>query len=165
VSQAGRIAKWTALGASVVFVLIQAVPYGRDHTNPAVNGEPSWNAPRTRELFYRACKDCHSHETVWPWYSWVAPASWLVQSDVDEARHKFDVSYWARPKQAGREAATMVSEGEMPPLTFRLAHPEARLSAAERAELIAGLTATFGTETNREPGGAGEKGAPEGEKD
>lgn len=144
--KAGRIAVRTALGAGALLVLIQAVPYGRDHTNPPVTGEPSWDSPSTRALFYRTCGDCHSHQTVWPWYSWVAPASWLVQSDVDDARRKFDVQNWARPTQHGRDAVGEVTEGDMPPWQFRIAHPEARLAPAERKELIAGLTATFGTE-------------------
>ena len=130
-----------ALGAG-----LQLVPYGRDHTNPAVVREPAWNTPRTRELFFRACKDCHSHETVWPWYSHVAPVSWLVQYDVHEGRSHFDVSAWGREHNEGDEAAEMVREGEMPLWYYLPAHPEARLAEAERDELIAGLVATFGEE-------------------
>jgi mono/diheme cytochrome c family protein len=118
-----------------LLVAIQLVPYGRAHTNPAVVREPEWDSPRTRELFFRACKDCHSHETVWPWYSHVAPMSWLVQYDVDEARSHFDVSEWGREHNEGDEAAEMVREGEMPLWYYLPAHPEARLSDAERDEL------------------------------
>lgn len=53
-----------AIGAAAVFALIQLVPYGRDHSNPPVVAEPAWDSPQTRELFFRACKDCHSHETT-----------------------------------------------------------------------------------------------------
>ena len=60
------------------FLLIQLVPFGRDHTNPPVVQEPNWDSPATRELAQRACFDCHSNETVWPWYSNIAPVSWLV---------------------------------------------------------------------------------------
>jgi mono/diheme cytochrome c family protein len=137
----GWIGAAIALGAA-----IQLVPYGREHANPPVAREPAWDAPRTRELFFRACKDCHSHETVWPWYSHVAPMSWLVQYDVDEARSHFDVSDWGRKHNEGDEAAKMVREGEMPLWYFLPAHPEARLSDSEREELIAGLVATFGDE-------------------
>ena len=56
------------------FLLIQFVPFGRDHTNPPVVQEPKWDSPATRELAKRACFDCHSNETVWPWYSNIAPA-------------------------------------------------------------------------------------------
>lgn len=65
------------------------VPYGHDHTNPPVTAEPSWDSPRTRELFFTACKDCHSNESHWPWYASVAPASWLVYRDVAEGRSNF----------------------------------------------------------------------------
>jgi len=127
-----------------VAVAIQLVPYGRDHANPAVQAEPDWDGPRTRELFFRACKDCHSNETVWPFYSHVAPSSWLVQHDVDEGRSHFNVSEWGRERNHGDEAAEEVREGEMPPWFYLPAHPEARLSDAERDELVAGLVATFG---------------------
>lgn len=137
-----------ALGIVVALVLaIQLVPYGRDHTNPAVRQEPSWDTPRTRELFFRACKNCHSNETDWPWYSWIAPASWLVQHDVEEGREHLDVSDWGRAEeQHGDHAAKMVREDEMPPWFYRPAHPEGWLSESERRELIAGLVATFGDE-------------------
>lgn len=125
---------------------IQIVPYGRQHGNPAVVKEPAWDRTRTRELFFRACKDCHSRETTWPWYSWLAPASWLVQRDVREGRSHFDVSDWSGRKQHGDEAAELVREREMPPWFYRLAHPEARLSAEERADFVVGLVATFGDE-------------------
>ena len=81
--------KWlhrSLLGVVVFGVAAQAVPYGRDHTNPAVVAEPSWSDPGVRALAVRACYDCHSNESRWPWYSHVAPVSWLVQSDVVEGR-------------------------------------------------------------------------------
>jgi hypothetical protein len=139
-SRARKIGLWAAAG----LLLIQAVPYGRDHANPPVSGEPRWSEPRVRELFFRTCGDCHSNETRWPWYSHVAPASWLVQRDVDEARAHFDVSEWGRARNAGDEAAEELEDGEMPPWFYLPLHAEARLSEAERGELIAGLKATFG---------------------
>jgi mono/diheme cytochrome c family protein len=134
------------LGALAVGVALQLVPYGREHTNPSVVREPAWDRPRTRELFFRACKDCHSHETEWPWYSFMAPASWLVHYDVHEARSHFDVSDWGRAHNHGDEAAKLVRDGEMPLWYYRIAHPEARLSEREREQLVAGLVATFGEE-------------------
>src|SRR3954469_5582449 len=75
-----------ALGIlAVLFGLIQLIPYGRTHSNPSVNVEPPWDSPRTRELAVRACFDCHSNHTKWPWYADVAPFSWVVQKDVDNA--------------------------------------------------------------------------------
>ena len=126
-------------------VLIQFVPYGREHTNPEVVSEPRWDSPRTRELFMRACGDCHSNETKWPWYSGIAPISWLVAYDVDEGREHFNVSMWGvQEENEGEEAAEEVREGEMPPWAYLLAHPEARLDEAEKRELIEGLVRTFG---------------------
>jgi len=135
-----------ALGGVALFALIQLIPYGRDHANPAVIAEPAWNSPQTREIFFRACKDCHSHETVWPWYASIAPASWLLQYDVEEGRSHFNVSRWGQGKQDADEAASMVRKGEMPPWFYLPAHPEARLTDAETQEFIRGLVATFGDE-------------------
>ena len=135
------------LGLAAFFLVIQVVPYGRDHTNPPVTGEPAWDSPRTKELFARACADCHGHNTTWPWYSNVAPVSWLVQHDVEEGREHFNVSAWGiQKKNKGDEAAEEVREGEMPPAVYLPAHPEAKLSAEEKEALVKGLVATFGEE-------------------
>jgi hypothetical protein len=122
-------------------LLIQLVPYGRDHTNPAVVSEPAWDSPATRATAVMACFDCHSNQTVWPWYSNIAPISWLLQRDVDEGRHDLNFSTWT-PGQ-GLDAAALVSSGQMPPFRYELAHPEARLSEADKAAFIEGLTATL----------------------
>ncbi len=142
-----------------LLVAIQLVPYGWNHTNPPVVAEPSWDAPRTHELFSRACADCHGNETKWPWYSRLAPVSWLVYNDVQEGRSKLNVSEWNRPQKEAHEAAKEVREGEMPLPIFLLAHPEARLSAAEKADLVRGLEATLGTRRGTETlGEIGEEG-------
>ena len=133
------------LGLIVVGVLIQFIPYGRDHTNPAVIAEPEWDSPQTRALFMRACGDCHSNETKWPWYSNIAPVSWSVYHHVVEGREHFNISVWGHQKKnKGDEAVEEVEEGEMPLKSYLLAHPEARLNKAEKAALIKGLKATFG---------------------
>jgi hypothetical protein len=138
----------TRLGvaAVILFALIQLVPYGRDHENPAVIAEPAWDSPQTRELFFRACKDCHSYETHWPWYASIAPISWMMQYDIEEGRSHFNVSRWGQGKQDADEAAGMLRKGEMPPWFYLPAHPEAQLTDAEKQALIAGLVATFGDE-------------------
>ena len=134
----------SALGGLVVVIIaLQLIPYGRNHTNPSVQTEPQWDSPRTQELFVRACADCHSNETVWPWYSNIAPVSWLVQKDVDEGREKFNISDGSGEAD---ESAEKVAEGEMPLPIYTLMHPEAKLSASEKQELIQGLQATFGGE-------------------
>ncbi len=146
--------KFGGVAFLILIAVIQLVPYGGNHTNPPVIAEPAWDSARTRTLFMRACADCHSNESVWPWYSNVAPVSWLVQRDVDEGRAKFNISEWGVPTRRGGdddkdggegdEAAETVQEGSMPLKPYLLTHPSARLSASERDELIAGLLATFG---------------------
>ena len=131
--------------AAAVFLLIQLVPIGRAHDNPPVVAEPNWDSPQTRELAQRACFDCHSNETVWPWYSNVAPVSWLVQHDVDEGRQYLNFSNWGQSSEEGEESEEMgetVLGGEMPLRNYLITHPEARLTDAERAALAEGLAAT-----------------------
>jgi mono/diheme cytochrome c family protein len=134
---------WTAIGLVALLLLIQAVPYGRDHTNPPVLAAPSWDSARTEQLFATACGDCHSNLTKWPWYTNVAPASWLVQRDVDDGRSTMNLSELGHTKIDLDEIAEVVRQGDMPPLQYRLIHRDASLSQAEREELIQGLTATL----------------------
>ena len=131
----------------LLLVVIQFIPYGKDHTNPAVIAEPKWNTPKTRELFMRACGDCHSHETKWPIYSNVAPISWIVYHHVVDGREHFNVSAWGYQKEnEGEDAAKEVEEGEMPLKSYLIAHPEAKLTNDETKLLIQGLKNTFGEE-------------------
>jgi mono/diheme cytochrome c family protein len=143
------LSKTRLLELGVIFVvllfgLIQLVPYGRDHTNPPVQGEPAWDSPQTRQLVAQACFDCHSHETNWPWYSHVAPVSWLIQHDVKEGRSAVNFSAWGLRGHRGGELTEVVREGEMPPWYYALLHSSSRLSADEKDALIRGLNATFG---------------------
>ena len=143
-----------AAAVAVGFLAIQLVPYGRNHTNPPVRQEPKWDSPQTRALAARACFDCHSNLTKWPWYSNVAPMSWLVQRDVDAGRSQFNFSEWNRPQDASSgDLADAIRGGSMPPWFYTIPHPSARLSSTEQQALIQGLTATL----NASPpvGGAG----------
>jgi hypothetical protein len=139
--------RWKSLVAiaSVVMLglalLAQFVPYGRDHNNPPLVTEPTWTSSTTRTLAERACFDCHSNQTHWPWYSHVAPMSWLVQNHVDEGRHALNFSDWNRGNSEADEAAKTVRDGEMPPGSYLLLHPKARLTDAEREQLARGLDA------------------------
>ncbi len=133
------------IGLSVILLIaIQLVPFGREHTNPSVQAEPKWDSPQTRALAKRACFDCHSNETVWPWYSNIAPVSWVLQRNVNEGRSKLNFSEWNRPQNKAREAAEAVQKGEMPEKMYLPLHPEANLSAQEKQALINGLNATLG---------------------
>jgi mono/diheme cytochrome c family protein len=126
------------------FILIQLIPYGRNHSNPPVVAEPKWDSPRTKELAQRACFDCHSNETVWPWYSSIAPGSWLIYHDVVEGRSRMNFSEWNKPNRGASEAPQIVMEGEMPPFQYLLIHKNAILSSAEKEELAKGLAASLG---------------------
>ncbi len=125
-----------------LFLLIQLVPYGHDHSNPPVIAEPAWDSPRTRALAKAACFDCHSNETQWYWYTNIAPFSWLVQHDVDSGRATLNFSEWNRP-QEGTDVAEMILSGEMPPWYYSIIHPNAKLTGAEKQQLVSGLRATF----------------------
>jgi heme-binding protein len=87
-----------------------------------------------------ACMDCHSNETTWPWYSNVAPVSWLVQKDVDDGRRELNLS--TTDPEVGEMVET-IQEGSMPPLQYKPTHPASRLSDQEKQDLIGGLQATF----------------------
>ncbi len=137
----------TVLAGTVTLLLIQLVPYGRDHKNPPIISEPVWSSPEVRGLAKKACFNCHSHETVWPFYTAIAPASWLVYYDVIAARKKLNFSAWQGGKRAGEDptaVAQEITKGEMPPLRYAIAHPEAKLTADEKKKLIEGIMATFG---------------------
>ena len=148
------VIKW-GIGLVIAgFVLLQLVPYGRNHNNPPVKSEPNWDSAETKALAERACFDCHSNESTWPWYSNVAPISWLVQHDVEEGRQELNFSEWGTGGEGeeGDEMAEVIYDGEMPPPVYLITHPEARLTDAELKQLAQGLTATGGGE-----GEAGER--------
>jgi hypothetical protein len=125
------------LAAGGLAIAIQLVPYGRDHADPA-GAWPTLGDARAEELFRDACADCHSNETVWPWYSNVAPMSWLVQRDVELGRDEWNA---ADPDVEWDEGAEETAEGEMPPRQYTILHAGARLSADERALLADALEA------------------------
>ncbi len=126
-----------------ILVVMQAVRPAR--TNPSSNAAQHIQAvqavtPEVNALFSRACNDCHSNSTVWPWYSNVAPLSWLLVNDVREGRSALNFSEWAgydRQKQAKllQEICEEVRDGEMPPATYTFAHSQARLGDAGRQAL------------------------------
>ena len=122
---------------------IQLVPYGRNHANPPIRQEPTWDRPETRQLAQRACFDCHSNETKWPWYASVAPVSWFTQRHVDSGRRKLNLSEWDLPQKEAKDTVKVVQKGEMPLGSYTLAHPQARLQPAEQQLLMAGFKATL----------------------
>jgi len=129
-----RLATGVLLAALVAIQLVPVAP-----ENPPVETEVP--APEAvHAVLRRACYDCHSHETRWPWYARLAPVSWLVADDVSEAREHLNFSTWNRYDASERrelreEVWEEVEEGEMPLWFYTPLHPEARLSDADRATL------------------------------
>ena len=127
----------SALVLIVALIAIQFVPV--EASNPPVTGDVP-TSPAVKAVLRTACYDCHSNETQWPWYSHIAPLSWLLARDVREARGELNFSTW---NQYGtqeqvkklKESWEEVAEGEMPPWFYLRAHRDARLSAEDRALL------------------------------
>jgi mono/diheme cytochrome c family protein len=132
-----RILRRVGLGMLVLFGLLQLVPYGWRHPNPPVTQAAVWPSAEAEALFDAACADCHSNETDWPPYSYVAPMSWLVRSDVERGRDALNLSELDREQDELDDAADTIEDGSMPPWQYPLAHPDADLSAAEKRVLIA----------------------------
>jgi hypothetical protein len=125
----------------ILFALIEVVslPAVLRQTNPPVVQEPAWDSSETRALAQRACYDCHSNETHWPWYAKTTPMAWLIVHDVEEGRQALNFSEWNRASEEGEEMAEEILEGEMPLWFYLLLHPEANLTAAEQQQLVTGL--------------------------
>ena len=127
-----------------VFLLMQLVPYRV--SNPSTRHEPAWDSPRTRALVVAACFDCHSNETKVPWYGKIAPMSWWLNNHVENGRRALNFSEWPQNPRRARRAAETVLRGSMPPSYYTRfgLHSNAKLTPAEKADLIKGLEATFG---------------------
>jgi hypothetical protein len=138
-----KIILGVCIGLIVGGILIQFLPYGHEHTNPPVNGEPQWDSPQTRDLVTRVCYDCHSNQTTWPWYSNIAPVSWLIQHDVEEGRSRLNFTEWNQPQRETDNAARQVQRGAMPQWYYTLLHPTANLTPDEKQALIQGLQASL----------------------
>jgi hypothetical protein len=133
----------TLLILVVLFGLIQLIPYGKDHQNPAVVAAATFDSPATQKLVQNSCYDCHSNQTVWPWYSNIAPVSWLVMHDVQEGRQNVNFSDWSTNSIVSQgsfySASEAVASGKMPPFYYLWMHPNAVLSADQRTQLSQGL--------------------------
>lgn len=129
--------KWLVRGGVALVVLVvvsQFIPVSQD--NPPITRDIPTSA-EVKAVLRRACYDCHSNETVWPWYSQVAPLSWWVVYDVNEGRKELNYSTWDRYSAQEqvkklKESWKEIQEGEMPPWWYNVAHNEARLSVQDR---------------------------------
>ena len=127
------------LGFLILLVAIQFVPINRD--NPPVTGEVR-ATPEVASLLRRSCYDCHSHETKWPWYSRVAPISWLVTHDVHEGRDHLNFSQWTAytPKDRAKKRAgisDLVQQRDMPLWYYLPMHSEAKLTDEDVQAIVA----------------------------
>jgi len=138
-----KILKWIGVVLAVVCIGIQFVPVER--TNPPVDPEMTFQAkvnvpPYIDNIVRTSCYDCHSNETAWPWYSYVAPVSWLVSKDVVEARAQLNFSEWDYNmfRSVGRldQMAEEVYQGNMPLPIYLTMHPSSKLTEADKDSLI-----------------------------
>ncbi len=131
-------------GLVVVFVALQFVRFvGPEFRldNPPVTQNIVWNSPETEQLWKQACADCHSNQSVFPWYSYIAPVGWLVAHDIHEGRDALNISEDRRIEWD--EMVETIEEGEMPLPIYLTMHPDSNLTDAQRETLIAGIRATF----------------------
>ena len=152
--------KLKLFGAIIIFVFVIIQFFGPERTNPKV--EPARTVqsltqipPEVSGILKRACYDCHSNESVWPWYSYVAPVSWLVIDHVNEGRGHVNFSEWAqyspkKVKKAFDGICEEIREKGMPIANYLLLHPDAKLSDAD----IEAICAWTNGELNLLPGGS-----------
>jgi hypothetical protein len=129
---------WIALAFFAVSLLAAQLV----HTPPLnTTATDTFTAPEpVKSLLVRSCYDCHSEQTRWPWYSRVAPISWLIYRDVEQGRMQINFSDWAGYHPITRKhklewMGRALREEKMPSLIYRLLHPRARLSPKDRALL------------------------------
>jgi cytochrome c551/c552 len=133
--------KWikrAAIFLVIAILAMQLIPL--DRSNPAETSQPAAPAEVTL-ILRRACYDCHSNETLWPWYARVAPISFLLWHDVRDGRKELNFSTWDRydAQRKGRKLKEIVKEiksGDMPPWYYVPLHPDAKLSSAERDAIL-----------------------------
>jgi hypothetical protein len=134
-----------AVGLVMLFGMIQLVPFGHSK-NPPVTKAAVWPSAQTQTLAENACYDCHSNLTNRWWATRIAPASWLAQNDENGGRNILDFSEWDKPQAALDRVVEAVQGGGMPPIQYKLFHGNARLSSAERQQLVDGLKRLYATD-------------------
>lgn len=138
-----RKLKWASVTLAALFILIQFVRPAK--TNPLIDETRAMQAhvqvtPEVAQILERACQDCHSNQTEWPWYSNVAPVSWLVIDHVNHGRRHLNFSDWAKYDQQRADElleniCEWVQDDQMPLKSYTLIHRDAKLSPPEREAL------------------------------
>jgi hypothetical protein len=130
----GRVIKVILVLILLVLVVIQFVDVNR--TNPPVTGDI--NAPlQVKEILKKSCYDCHSNETKWPWYSYVAPVSWLVANDVEQGRKHLNFSEWGKyssrkKEESKKEIWEEVRDDKMPMGIYTVMYPASKLDITQK---------------------------------
>ena len=132
--------RWLKILAVLIIILlvVQFVPVHK--TNPPITGD--LNAPENvKSILKSACYDCHSYQTTWPWYSKIAPVSWLVASDVNEGREYLNFSTWDQYSEREKikimeGIKEVIKKDEMPLQPYRWMHSSARLSSADKSSVV-----------------------------
>jgi hypothetical protein len=142
--------KWVAL--TIVFLMLALIVFGSSLSRTQ-NGQVSRKANDYRNVepfrgsevgntLARACGDCHSNQTSFPWYGHVAPVSWWIKSHIREGREELNLSEWMRysPLERHNELESIcgvISNGRMPPASYWVLHPESRLEAQDKKVICA----------------------------
>jgi hypothetical protein len=140
-----RIVRISLALSAVAFTAVQIVRPARTNTlsNPAELLTAHMNVPDdVAAILDRSCRDCHSNDTRWPWYSHVAPVSWFVIDHVNHGRTHLNISEWGRydrPRQAEllKNSCELARKRGMPMPSYLLMHRTARLSPADVETLCA----------------------------
>jgi hypothetical protein len=138
--------KWLKRAGLALLILFVVAQFVRPNmTNPQVDESRTLQAraqikPEVYAIMERACNDCHSNKTTWPWYSQIAPGSWYLSRHVEQGRRELNISDWARydTRRATRkleEICEQVKSGEMPMKSYLLLHPSASLSEDDKKAL------------------------------
>jgi hypothetical protein len=150
-----KAAKIAILVAVVVGVGIQFIPVKGVGKNPPQRFKVE-APPQVEAILRKACFDCHSNETRWPWYAKLAPSSWLMARDVLKGRSRMNFSEWGEADEAEKttdreNSRDQIKDGEMPPWFYLPMHPDAKLSAQEKDLLMAWLVPPKGAKTAAAP--------------
>jgi hypothetical protein len=150
----GEMPKWEKtlwiIGGTLLsgIIMIQFIPIWEfvpkfDPRNPPVRHEIQWASPEADRLMRMVCYTCHSNETTYPIYAQIAPVSWIAAEHVNEGRAQLNFSEQPPQTINAEQLIAYIESDAMPPEAYRLTHPEANLTAAQKAALIAGIRATF----------------------
>ena len=127
------------IGLITLFLVIQLIPVDRD--NPASDPKMEIRAPQeVLAMLKNSCYDCHSNQTNWPFYSYIAPVSWLVSRDVKKGRRNLNFSEWGKlspedKNKARKEMIEEISKDEMPLPIYLIMHSEAKLNDEQKIKL------------------------------